>query len=65
MKESTIPMQDVENTRNALDQIERAFGVRSGIRAGLPGAESPAWSHSQGKPFHPQVIALYGVVIAG
>jgi hypothetical protein len=65
MKKSEIPMAQAEKTRAALDAIEGAFGrVRTGLRAGEPPAHAAAWDNANGQPFQPQVIALYGVVVA-
>ncbi|GEM_PF-3955632 len=65
MKRSTIPMEQAEQTRRALEAIEKSFGrVQTGLRAGTPPSFAAAWDHAQGRPFEPQVIALYGVVVA-
>lgn len=64
MKHASIPMAQVDQARQALEAIENSFGrVRTGLRAGTPPSHAAAWEHAQGKPFEPQVIALYGVVI--
>jgi hypothetical protein len=65
MKKSEIPMAQAEKTRKALDEIEKAFGrVKTGVRAGAPPEHAAAWDHAQGRPFEPQVIALYGVIVS-
>lgn len=64
MKKSEIPMAQAEKTRQALEAMERKFGkVRTGVRAGTPPSHAAAWENAQGKPFEPQVVPLYGVVI--
>lgn len=55
----------VENARAALDEIETAFGVKTGLKAG-GGGKGNAYGHNNPRNPHsePEIIALYGVVVA-